>query len=329
MNEWQRQLRRMKNEIKAWFDNLSNSKGNQRRPDIKMCPVCGNFVSVRAATCEYCESDLVPRVSESRKDAGVAEPLNPTIVIFGICAIMMLISIFLSSKMEDYNLAGSFFSPSGEVLARMGANFNERTVFEMELWRVCTYMFLHGGFMHIFFNLYALAQLGSITYRNFGSRRFWLISFLTGIGGGLLSALPVVLSHLPPDFLGGVFNWILNYLGRTKVSTGFSGALFGFLGVNYFLLKAQGHLSLAETLKKYMIWGNVICIGLTLLRIMPIDNGAHLGGMAIGLLMGKIYTTKYGNYLNERVERVLLTACLIFWGFGLYRSFLFVNAYFF
>lgn len=332
MNKWQHQLRQMKDELTAWLRNLSGGRGGENRPKIKMCPVCGNFVNVRAATCEYCQADLMPRVSASpKRGTGQAEPLNPTMVIFGICIFMMLIAIFLSSRVEGYELARKLWSPSGEVLARMGANYNERTVFNLEIWRICTYMFLHGNFMHIFFNLYALAQLGALTYRNFGSRRFWMISFLTGIGGGLLSALPVVLGHiqLPQGFPGGVLGWFFNFFGGPKVSTGFSGALFGFLGVNYFFFKAQGQLSLAESLKKYMVWGNIICIGLTITGLMPIDNAAHLGGTGVGLLLGWIYTSKYGNYLSERAERILVTSCLVFWGYGLYRSFFFVHEYFF
>src|SRR5699024_12785844 len=77
-------------------------------------------------------------------------------------------------------------------------------------------MFLHIGFLHLFMNMLALYYLGSLLERIYGSRRFILIYFLSGIGGSLAS-----------------------FALSTSVSAGASGALFGlfgallFFGINY------------------------------------------------------------------------------------------------
>lgn len=54
------------------------------------------------------------------------------------------------------------------------------------LWQVVTYMFLHGGFGHIFFNMYALVSFGTILEREWGATRFLVFYFLCGIGAGLV-----------------------------------------------------------------------------------------------------------------------------------------------
>ena len=51
------------------------------------------------------------------------------------------------------------------------------------IWQLVTYLFLHGGFFHILFNLFALWMFGADLERTWGSRRFLYYFFLTGIGG--------------------------------------------------------------------------------------------------------------------------------------------------
>jgi membrane associated rhomboid family serine protease len=57
-----------------------------------------------------------------------------------------------------------------------------------EVWQVVTYMFLHGSFSHIFFNMFALVSFGTILEREWGAGRFLAFYFLCGIGAGLVQA---------------------------------------------------------------------------------------------------------------------------------------------
>ena len=54
------------------------------------------------------------------------------------------------------------------------------------LWQVVTYLFLHGSFSHIFFNMFALVSFGTILEREWGATRFLVFYFLCGIGAGLV-----------------------------------------------------------------------------------------------------------------------------------------------
>ena len=49
-------------------------------------------------------------------------------------------------------------------------------------WQILTHMFMHGGFWHIFFNMYSLLMFGSILERSLGPKKFLIFYFVTGLG---------------------------------------------------------------------------------------------------------------------------------------------------
>jgi len=65
------------------------------------------------------------------------------------------------------------------------------------LWQPVTYMFLHGGFMHIFFNMFALWMFGTELEQQWGTKFFLQYYFITGIAAGILSALVQPASQIP------------------------------------------------------------------------------------------------------------------------------------
>jgi membrane associated rhomboid family serine protease len=155
-----------------------------------------------------------------------------------------------------------------------------------------------------------LAQLGPLTFQNYGPRRFWLLVFITGAAGGLLSALPFVYGSAPHN------------------SVGFSAVLFGFLGANYVYLRRNGYYSAAQRFKMYMIWGNVILIVVTMLGLMRIDNLAHIGGMTAGLGLGFLFGSRLYNFINPVWETVVNVLFLLVWLIGLWRVFLLIDGRF-
>ena len=56
-------------------------------------------------------------------------------------------------------------------------------------WSVVTYMFMHGGFAHLFFNMFALWMFGTTLERVFGPRRFLIYYMVCGLGAGLMQEL--------------------------------------------------------------------------------------------------------------------------------------------
>ena len=60
---------------------------------------------------------------------------------------------------------------------------------DFKIWQLVTYMFLHGGFFHLFFNMFSLWMFGRIIEQVFGPKRFLLFYFVCGIGAGLMQEL--------------------------------------------------------------------------------------------------------------------------------------------
>jgi len=299
MNEFQRQLRVLRNQFKRWMqENGSTRNTGGQRPNIKMCPSCGRFNDARATECVFCQSLLDPKPTATvGLDGTVQQQANPNFVVFAICIFAHALVALLSANLTGKSFMGGLFSPNGQALFYLGAN-SPSAVMAGEWWRVATYAYLHGGIGHIFFNLSALGSLGNMVWEYFGTRRFWVITLVTAITGGLLSAL------LP--------------IGSSGLRVGFSGALFGYLGALFIYFRQQGQFSVADRLKKYLIWGNVIFIALTVLRIFPIDNRGHIGGMLGGMAVAWGFRNKAIRNLGDNFERFVIVACAAVFIYGFY-----------
>jgi membrane associated rhomboid family serine protease len=159
------------------------------------------------------------------------------------------------------------------------------------VWQLATYIFLHGGLMHLIVNMFGLWMFGSPMERRWGTPFFVRYFFITGIGAGLLSVL------VEP--------------GATGPTIGASGAIYGVLlayGITfpnetlllYFVLPVKA---------KYVVAGLGIWSFLSALASpgSPIAHMAHLGGMVIGFLYLKGWMSPLSlrqRYLKWRMRRL-------------------------
>jgi membrane associated rhomboid family serine protease len=93
----------------------------------------------------------------------------------------------------------------------------EAVLHGFRIWQLGTYLFVHGGFFHIIFNMLALWMFGTELERMWGTRAFLKFYFVTGVGAGVLT---VLFSLLPFGFAQQVYY---------SVVIGASGAIFGLL----------------------------------------------------------------------------------------------------
>jgi rhomboid protease GluP len=156
------------------------------------------------------------------------------------------------------------------VLLRFGAKFGP-AILVGEYWRLLTTIFLHIGLLHLLLNSYALYILGPEVERFFGSARFLTVYVLAGLVGS-----------------GG------SYLFESTLAAGASGAIFGLVGAlatfyyrNRRLLGPMGQRRLSTLASLVLI--NLV-IGFT---VPNLDNWAHLGGLAGGLLAGWALSPQY------------------------------------
>jgi membrane associated rhomboid family serine protease len=148
------------------------------------------------------------------------------------------------------------------------------------VWQIFTYMFLHGGFTHLLFNMLTLWFFGTQLERDWGTRRFLKYYFLCGIAAGVCVL-------------------VANLLTRDVPTIGASGAIFGVLVAFAVLYPNQTVLMnfLFPIKAKYMVM--IYAAIELLLTIRPGQSGistiAHLGGMAFGYV-----------YLKGRLPRIKL-----------------------
>ena len=88
----------------------------------------------------------------------------------------------------------------------------------LRFWQPVTYLFLHGGILHLLFNMLFLWMFGSDLERTWGTHKFYVYFFVTGIGAGCINVLVKTLLHA-----FGVET------GLTTVTIGASGAIYGVL----------------------------------------------------------------------------------------------------
>jgi membrane associated rhomboid family serine protease len=187
-------------------------------------------------------------------------------------------------------------------------------------WQLVTYLFLHGGFAHIFFNMFALASFGSLLERQWGARRFLVFYFLCGIGAGVIHAGVswvefeslrgrLVEAGLTPQALQSVLasgqyrgpagdpalrEVMVDFYGVYATPTiGASGAIYGIL-VAFGLLYPNVRLALlfvpVPVAAKYVIPALLaldLLSGVTGFSLFGagIAHFAHLGGALIGFLL--------------------------------------------
>lgn len=188
--------------------------------------------------------------------------------------LLIFIAIVLGFGFEI--ATGAWNEPA--LLAEQGAIVPELVIGKGEYWRLLSAMFLHGdgtargGLLHVGMNLYVLWQLGRLFEIMFGSRRFLVVYFVTGIAASLTTLLRFLL------------------LDTNGASVGASGAIFGIMGALIISIRRSARWKnerwARSIVQQLMFWIVVnVVIGFT---VPQIDLAAHFGGFVTGLLLGAI-----------------------------------------
>ncbi len=187
----------------------------------------------------------------------------------------------------------------------LGLHFFEASKFKA--YQLITYMFMHGSFSHIFFNMFALWMFGNVLENVWGSKRFLLFYIICGIGAGLTQELVQYIQYATSlvnyDSVnlgsGGVIA-MSDYL-NLMTTVGASGAIYGILlAFGMLFPNSMIYLYFAIPIKaKWFVIGYAVVELLTGLSGMfgsgdNIAHFAHLGGMLFGLVL-ILYWKKKGN----------------------------------
>ena len=160
-------------------------------------------------------------------------------------------------------------------------------------WQVITHMFMHGGFWHIFFNMYTLLIFGGVVERYLGPKKFLLFYFVCGLGA---VALHLGVEYLQmQSYMDGVAQGSATALQNIEAikytpTVGASGAIYGVL-MGYAMLFPESRMTLLfPPITLSAKWMVVAFAAIELLTgVSGLASGiapfAHLGGMLIGWLM--------------------------------------------
>jgi rhomboid protease GluP len=187
--------------------------------------------------------------------------------------------------------------PAIQQLLNWGANWGPLSL-GVQPWRILTSNYVHGGIIHIFFNMWCLWNLGALAERVFDRWTYLLVYTATGLAGSIVSL----------------------WWRPASVGVGASGAIFGVAGALIAALYL-GKLPIPKDAMRSTLRSLVLFAGYNLLfGLAPgIDNSAHLGGLLSGLMLGAILA-KHMTEPREIRERwrfgvFVATALVLFAGF--------------
>jgi rhomboid protease GluP len=175
---------------------------------------------------------------------------------------MYILSIILNPKAAGLSPNPlTFLSPSGSNLELLGATGLVPIGHYHRYWTLISASYLHGGILHIFFNMIALRQLAFVASREFGLYRMFAIYTLSG-----------------------VFGFWISYLFGVLWTIGASASLCGLVGAILYYGKSRGGVYGKALYKQISIW--VVCLFIFGFVVPGINNWAHGGGIIAGIGFG-------------------------------------------
>lgn len=223
----------------------------------RMCRECRTLVPNNQRTCPDCGASMsgIPRGGIPRAVSWLTPSLGSasTTLLGGIIVMYAASALAFPS--------GNLFQPSASALSDLGAKWTP-AILQGQWWRLVNPIFLHGSLMHLLFNAYALSNLGPLIEMETGGRRFLSLFIGSGVISFVVSAL-----------------W-----NPLALSVGASGAIFGLIGFGIVHGYRRAQSAFRRAAPQLVFWG---ALNLVFGFLSPsIDQGAHLGGMAAGALLG-------------------------------------------
>ena len=211
--------------------------------------------------------------------------------VIGMCATLYVLTLLASRGNIGMGSALTFFSPSLPATFLFGAS-GSVPVFQFgRWWTVLSAGWLHGGVLHIFFNMMALRQLAPAVADLYGPGRMVIIYTAGSVAGFALSS-----------FAGAYFPPLL-FLRGSNFTLGASAAIAGLIGALLYYGRRSGSSMTRSYASQYIVM--LIVMGFL---ISGIDNYAHAGGFGGGYLAARLLDP----LKPERIDHVAIAlGCLV------------------
>ncbi len=256
-----------------------------------LCPNCRKLISMDEPECPYCGLKRPGLHNTASAVRNIFFGTNPVMAIIYINIAFYVLALFLGGITNDGSF--NFLSPSNQSLFLLGASGAIPVIEAHRFWTLISASFLHGGLMHILFNMMALYQLGPFVLQEFGFHRFINLYIITGACGFAASVI-----------FGVPF------------TIGASASVCGLIGAIIYYGKSRGGSYGEAIYKQAMGWViGLIFFGL----IFPgINNWAHGGGLLSGIALS--FLMGYNDNKPESAWSkllafacILLTAAILIW----------------
>lgn len=226
-----------------------------------LCPNCHRIISKDESRCPYCA--VIRPTAWWRNNLLYGFLRQPDLFIKGLIftnVVMFGISILLNPQNTRMGINPlTLLSPDYRSLILLGGSGTIPIDHLNRWWSLISANYLHGGLLHILFNMLVLYQIAPIVIREFGLYRMFIIYTLSGAAGFLVS-----------------------YYAGIPLTIGASAALCGLMGALMFYGKSRGGVYGHVIYRQ--IGGWVLGIFLFGLLVPGINNWAHGGGLLGGIL---------------------------------------------
>jgi len=285
--QWQYRLDRWKNSLRGLFGG-----GGNQNPRPQICPACGSLVGINATRCHQCGTNL--KFSMAKVSKGLSELFGghaPVATGLLIVNVVMFAVEFMA--MASHGQGGGLtilWGMGGEAAYRLGASFPFSIFIMHEWYRLVTATYLHGGLIHIGFNLMVLMDIGPVVEELYGSARFFFLYTVTGAAGFFCSA----------------------FFGGGRASLGASAPILGLIGLMIAVTTRRDGAHMQQLRSRLISW--VVSIFVFGFLMSGIDNWAHGGGLVSGFLLGRIVADHAPqNASEQRVAQALgwITAVVV------------------
>ena len=217
---------------------------------------------------------------------GFRDPKKLVKLIISMNVGMYILSILFDPRSTGLTLHPLvFLSPSDSILKLLGATGTLPINEYHRYWTLVSASYLHGGILHIFFNMAAFNQLATVANRAFGVYRMFAIYTL-----------------------GGIVGFWISYLAGVYLTIGASASVCALVGAILFYGKSRGGVYGKQLYRQIGVW--VVFLFIFGLLVPGINNWGHGGGILAGIIFG--YLLGYQEKKRENFfDRILAGVCLL------------------
>jgi rhomboid protease GluP len=265
--------------VEKWKNAVRGFFGGDQQPRPKICPACNALVGINATRCYECGASLrFSLAALSKKFSGLFGEQETPVTTALLVANFLMFGISWMTLANEGRGGGLsiLWGLGGEPVYRLGASHPYPFFVQHQWWRLITAMFLHGGLIHIGFNMMSLMQLGPALEELYGSARYLFLYVTTGVFGFLTSV-----------FFG-------------NFSLGASTALLGLVGVMLAVTTKRGGSYMRELRSRLV--SSVVILFIIGFSGLGIDNYGHFGGLVAGFALGKLFADRQP--MNSREKQV-------------------------